>query len=60
MYSDYEVTCLYLGKPFEERILHAEGLIPLELTVSERDIENARSTLPLLAQLVEAASSACR
>ncbi|MEW6555315.1 MAG: hypothetical protein AB1384_13645 [Actinomycetota bacterium] len=24
MYSDHEVECMYLGKPFEERNLHGE------------------------------------
>lgn len=55
MFSEYEVECLYLGKPFEEKVLQLENPVSRLQCVSEEDIERLRSTLPLLSALVESA-----
>jgi len=59
MYSDYEIDCLYLGRPFEEKTIHAEDTIS-PVRVSENDIEKVRSAIPLLAVLVDAACLAVK
>ncbi|MBN2026472.1 MAG: hypothetical protein JW854_06930 [Actinobacteria bacterium] len=59
MYSDYEVECLYLGKPFEDRTIHCDD-ISSPVVVSKKDIEKVRSAIPLLSMLVDAACPAAK
>ena len=59
MYSDYEIDCLYLGKPFEERNIHSEDA-GKAYEVSEVDIDKVRVALPLLNRLVDAACVAVK
>jgi len=59
MFSDYEVECLYLGRPFEERTIHSDDFISPP-GVSENDIEKVRSAIPLLAVLADAACLAVK
>ena len=59
MYSDYEVECLYLGRPFEERTIHGNDSFST-VAVSEKDIEKVRCAIPLLSMLVDAACPAIK
>jgi hypothetical protein len=59
MYSDYEIECLYLSRPFEEKTIHSEDTV-FPARVSEKDIEQVRSAIPLLTVLVDAACVAVR
>ena len=49
MYSDYEVECMYLGKPFEERTIEREDPVSTVTPISAVDARCAAATGPLFA-----------
>lgn len=59
MFSDYEVECLYLGRPFEDWTIHGRDN-PSPVVVSEKDIERVRSAIPFITLLVDAAGPATK
>jgi len=55
MYSDYEVECMYLGKPFEEKIIHADDLRDRVIPLRNRDETRMLPAHPLISLLAGAA-----
>lgn len=60
MLSDQEVNCLYLGRPFEEKVLHSVDTRAEERPLSAQDAERILSTLPLLNELIYEACAGAR
>ncbi|GEM_PF-5873611 len=60
MYSDHEIECLYLGRPFEDKKIHGEDNEPPGYRVTARDIERVRAALPVINLLVNTACMAVK
>ena len=57
MYSDYEVECMYLGKPFEERTIKREDPISTVTPISMVDMRCAAAPDPFFTMAAAAGAA---